>query len=194
MTVAGPALALANSPVRMYTPAPRVLPTPTATRSRVFRWAVVLSDSCLGSSGCLWISFWPNWRTYWCSILDIMEAALICRENKTQSHQECPLALDPESIIPWNNGVKGCRGQNNIRQIPHLWAMVSTNMNKTINVFWSYWKCMRIEGSKICCIKMCYTIELDAQKCFRWQILCYVYCVCLCAQSLMCLTLLSHGL
>ena len=37
MVVAGPALTLANSPVRMYTPAPRVLPTPKATRWRVLR-------------------------------------------------------------------------------------------------------------------------------------------------------------
>lgn len=49
----GPALFLATSPDRTYTPAPRVLPTPRATRSKVVRHRLKVDFSPSGSSGFL---------------------------------------------------------------------------------------------------------------------------------------------
>lgn len=49
----GPAVSLATSPERTYTPAPKVLPTPRATRSRVVRHRLKVDCSPSGSMGFL---------------------------------------------------------------------------------------------------------------------------------------------
>ena len=128
--IAGPASYTETSPTKMYMPFPRVQPKPKAIRSRVFRRrAVRFSDPSLGPSRCLRTSFWPNWWTYWRSILGTVEEAQICWENNTTSRQECPPALGPRSPIPQSVGVMGAGGEGHTGQVLQLWDLVSEAWN-----------------------------------------------------------------
>lgn len=156
MTIAGPATDRATAPVRTYMLAPRVLLTPKATGSRVFRWASGLSDSSMGSSG--------RQKQFAHQLLGKLSNILMqhprhrwggytLQKKRGTKPWRTPSALGPVSPSPQGSGL--------VREALHLRALVSTDTNETFNTFQSYWKYKRIEGGRRCCIRMGHITETD---------------------------------
>lgn len=170
MTIAGPATDRATAPVRTYMLAPRVLLTPKATGSRVFRWASGLSDSSMGSSG--------RQKQFAHQLLGKLSNILMqhprhrwggytLQKKRGTKPWRTPSALGPVSPSPQGSGL--------VREALHLRALVSTDKMKLLIHFKVIGSIRGLRGAEDAASKWA-TLLKRTQTFLRWQTLRSVVC------------------